>query len=120
MADILQETVYFWGRRGPLPPSTWPENSLGAIFFHAVTACETAETPCQINFFEKNILVEWKKVVLLQPFSTRRRENIETDEKREIACVGLMLWYKIDTKTSQKVKRTILTMKSLILAQDER
>ena len=50
-------------------------------------------------------MVERKKVVLLQPFSTRRRENIETDEKREIACVGLMLWYKIDTKTSQRGKK---------------
>ena len=50
-------------------------------------------------------MVERKKVVLLQPFSTRRRENIETDEKREIACVGLILWYKKDTKTSQRGKK---------------
>ena len=53
----------------------------------------------------------------------------ETDERKEIACVfnniqiycGRRPWVAVaDTKTSQEGKRTILTVKSLILAQDER
>ena len=42
-----------------------------------------------ITFFEKNILVVRKKVVLLHPFSAGKHELFETDEKIEIACVGL-------------------------------
>ena len=46
----------------------------------------------------------------------------ETDERKEIACVTYLIIDRVgDTKTSQEgKKRTILTMKSLILAQDER
>ena len=37
---------------------------------------------------KKNILSVLKKVVLLHPFSARKHEYIETDEKIEIACVN--------------------------------
>jgi hypothetical protein len=85
---------------------------LGANFFQDVTACETTETQCQINFFEKNILLEWKKVVLLHPLSPkkgvlkkRKRQLFETDEKKEIACVTCpMIDRTGDTETSQKGK----------------
>ena len=65
--------------------------------------------------FEEKRLVE--KVV-----EKRRREKFETDEKIEIACVGSHT-YRGMGRTRRRVKkgkRTILTMKSLILAQDER
>ena len=50
-----------------------------------------------------------------------RAEKFETDEKTEIACVR----HPVETgcgheDESKGKKRTILTMKSLILAQDER
>ena len=63
-----------------------------------------------------------KKVVLLHPFSAGEQELFETDERKEIACVTYLIIDRVgDTKTSQEgKKRTILTMKSLILAQDER
>ena len=60
-------------------------------------------------------------VVSLQPFSTGKRQFIETDEKKEIACVTYSIIDRMgDTKTSQEGRKAILTMKSLILAQDER
>ena len=60
-------------------------------------------------------------VVFLQPFSTGKRQFIETDEKREIACVTYSIIDRMgDTRRVKKVTKAILTMKSLILAQDER
>ena len=101
--------VVILGQEGPPPPSAGPENGLWTNFFHVVTACDTAETPCQIDFFEKIILLEWKKVVLLHPLSPkkgvlkkRKRQLFETDEKKEIACVTCpMIDRTGDTETSQ-------------------
>ena len=66
------ETACFCGGIGPLPPSAGQENGLEAKNFHAVTACDTNGTPLLINFFEKNILRERKKVVLLHPLSPKK------------------------------------------------
>ena len=42
-------------------------------------------------------------VVSLHSFSTRKQENIETDERLEIACVGSpIIGRGADTKTSQE------------------
>ena len=91
------------------------------IFFVLVTSVFNWKK----KFFEKNILVEWKKVVLLQPFSARgdddrEQRNLKWWEDRDSVCRPPCKDKVVDTKTSQKVKWTILTMKSLILAQDER
>ena len=60
-------------------------------------------------------------VVSLHPFSTGKRQFIETDEKKEIACVDRPDWTgRWIRRRVKKVKQAILTMKSLILAQDER
>ena len=50
----------------------------------------------------------------------RKRAIIETDEREEIACVGLPEMPASRTRDESKVEKAILTMKSLILAQDER
>ena len=87
-----------------------------------------------VNFFEKIFCRNGKRLYFCTRFrregmrlkkgesdpGRRGREEIETDEKEEIACVGRILGYAGDTKTSQEGKKAILTMKSLILAQDER
>ena len=52
-----------------------------------------------------------------------KREDIEKSGTREIACVDMpAAWPRAETLMSQKVleQKAILTMKSLILAQDER
>ena len=92
------KTVIFWcggGRmRGGL--GCWCEKSLFFwVLAHSVL----------VIFFNKkwkNILAEREKVVSLHPFSTRERQFIETDEKREIACVTFPYGgMGEDTKTSQ-------------------
>ena len=67
-----------------------------------------------------------KMVVSLHPLSPKKRvlkkseENIEILE-HEIACVKSHIYKVCDTtQMSSRLTTTILTMKSLILAQDER
>ena len=69
-------------------------------------------------------------VVSLHPLSLKKRNVDKTGSqgsartlkklKQEIACVGGPPEGGLRTRKSQRLQRTILTMKSLILAQDER
>ena len=46
-------------------------------------------------------------VVFLQPFSTGKRQFIETDEKREIACVTYSIKDRMgDTRRVKKVNKS--------------
>ena len=50
-----------------------------------------------------------------------RRKDIEKVETRDSVCHALyIVIYDVDTEESKVEQRAILTMKSLILAQDER
>ena len=62
-----------------------------------------------------------KKQLLKNLLITRRKRTcIEINEKIEIACVDIHIEICVRHEDESKGKRTILTMKSLILAQDER
>ena len=84
-----------------------------------------------MNFFEKIFCRNGKWLYLCTRFrrrggvqsaerGCRKRAIIETDEREEIACVGLPEMPASRTRDESKVEKAILTMKSLILAQDER
>ena len=103
-------------------------------FFLVVTRCFTAVWSGGAKLCAKIILREWKMVVSLQPLSTkkrgvekeprerRRRERFETDGKRDSVCrtrTGCASRHENESKEKKSIQE-ILTMKSLILAQDER
>ena len=72
--------------------------------------------------------MEWKTVVSLHSLSTEKRvvekegggDSTLKRMKQEIACVSPRVEYAGEDTEESKVNEEILTMKSLILAQDER